>query len=63
MTIITVTFNLDETATILWADTETTYIRRTVHAINAMKWMAKQGLEFTWTKTEDGLEQAIWERA
>lgn len=63
MTIITVTFNLDNTATILWADAENTYIRRTTHAIDAMKWMAKQGLEFTWTKTEEGLEQASWERA
>jgi hypothetical protein len=47
MTTIIVTFNLDDTATILWADTENTYIRRTTHAIEAMKWMAKQELEFT----------------
>lgn len=63
MTTIIVTFNLDNSATILWADTENTYIRRTTRAIDAMKWMAKQGLEFTWTKTDDGLEQAVWERA
>lgn len=63
MTTIIVTFNLDDTATILWADTENTYIRRTTHAIEAMKWMAKQELEFTWTKTADGLEQAVWEKA
>jgi hypothetical protein len=63
MTTIIVTFNLDNSATILWTDTENTYIRRTTHAIDAMKWMTKQGLEFTWTKTADGLEQAVWEKA
>lgn len=62
MTTIVITFNRDNTATILWADTDTTYIRRTTKALDAMKWMSKQGLVFQWTTTADGLDQAIWEK-
>lgn len=60
MKTIEVTF-INEIA-VITETTATEFTVRRMQAVATLIWMSRQGLEWTWGRTEDGLEQASWSR-
>lgn len=60
MKTIEVTFTAD--IAVITISSESEFTVRRMRKTAALVWMYKQGLKWSWSKTEDGLEQATWSR-